>query len=115
MQRVDFQSMSLAELWSAHENVHALLVEKIEAELHAVQGRLARVRRPYRQVRPKFRNPENPSETWGGRGHQPKWVRDLLAAGMSIDEFRVEHETRSKPHRPEPEFKPPAQLGSESS
>jgi DNA-binding protein H-NS len=27
--------------------------------------------------------------TWGGRGKRPQWLRDALAAGRSLDEFRV--------------------------
>src|SRR5437660_12270914 len=38
-------------------------------------------RRPYAKVHPKFRNPGPPHQTWSGRGHQPRWVRELLAAG----------------------------------
>jgi len=38
---------------------------------------------------PKFRHPENPSLTWSGRGRQPQWYKDALAAGMTEDELRV--------------------------
>lgn len=27
--------------------------------------------------------------TWGGLGKRPQWLRDALAAGHSLDEFRV--------------------------
>lgn len=29
-------------------------------------------------VPPKYRNPDNPAETWTGRGRQPKWVQEAL-------------------------------------
>lgn len=29
------------------------------------------------------------SNQWSGRGPRPKWLRELLAAGRSLDEFRV--------------------------
>ena len=29
----------------------------------------------------KYRNPENPSQTWSGRGRQPAWYKDALAKG----------------------------------
>jgi DNA-binding protein H-NS len=94
MEHVDFKSISVHELWSLHENIRTLLVEKVEAELQTLQTRLskitsARERRPYPRLKPKFRNPEDPLETWSGRGHQPKWVRNLVAAGTRIDELRI--------------------------
>jgi DNA-binding protein H-NS len=38
-------------------------------------------------VAPKYRNPENPSETWAGRGLKPRW----LAAAIKSEEhaFRI--------------------------
>ena len=46
-------------------------------------------RRPYPKVEPKFRNPRDPSDTWSGRGKQPRWVTELLVAGRDLDEFRI--------------------------
>lgn len=37
----------------------------------------------------KFRNPENPEETWSGRGRRPAWFKAHLEAGRSEDDFRV--------------------------
>lgn len=37
----------------------------------------------------KFANPANPSETWSGRGRQPKWLSSRLKSGQSIEDFRV--------------------------
>jgi DNA-binding protein H-NS len=34
---------------------------------------------------------------WSGRGPRPYWLRDALAAGRSIDEFRAESRKTSKP------------------
>jgi DNA-binding protein H-NS len=44
---------------------------------------------------PKYRNPENPSEIWSGRGIAPKWLRDQMErTGKSRDEFLIEPEER---------------------
>lgn len=40
---------------------------------------------------------------WSGRGPRPHWLRDALAAGRSIDEFRVGSRTESKPVSAEPQ------------
>jgi DNA-binding protein H-NS len=38
---------------------------------------------------PKFRNTENPAQTWAGRGKRPNWLKAQLAAGRHLDEFRI--------------------------
>jgi DNA-binding protein H-NS len=37
---------------------------------------------------PRYRNPADASQTWTGRGRQPKWLADALAKGKSLDDFR---------------------------
>lgn len=37
----------------------------------------------------KFRNPENPDESWSGRGRRPLWFKAQLEAGRSEDDLRV--------------------------
>lgn len=38
---------------------------------------------------PKYAHPENPSLTWTGRGRQPDWIKDGLAAGKSLSDFLI--------------------------
>jgi len=38
----------------------------------------------------KYRNPEEPEQTWTGRGKRPGWLRDAINAGRDLEEFRVE-------------------------
>jgi DNA-binding protein H-NS len=37
----------------------------------------------------RFRNPDNESQQWTGRGRQPKWVKEWVEGGKSIDKLRV--------------------------
>jgi DNA-binding protein H-NS len=37
----------------------------------------------------KYRNPEDPTKTWTGRGRQPAWIKEGLAAGKSLDDFSI--------------------------
>jgi DNA-binding protein H-NS len=37
---------------------------------------------------PRYRNPLNASQTWSGRGRQPKWVSEALAQGTTLEELR---------------------------
>ena len=38
---------------------------------------------------PKFKNPENPSETWSGRGRQPEWYKKAIEAGKSPADMSI--------------------------
>jgi len=38
---------------------------------------------------PQFRNPNNPDETWSGRGRQPAWYKQAIAAGKSRDDLKI--------------------------
>ncbi|TFL19447.1 H-NS histone family protein [Jannaschia formosa] len=37
----------------------------------------------------KYRHPENPSLTWSGRGRQPGWYKEALAAGKSPEDMAI--------------------------
>jgi len=41
------------------------------------------------KVAPKYRNPDNPAETWTGRGRQPRWVQAALTGGRSLSDFAI--------------------------
>jgi DNA-binding protein H-NS len=41
------------------------------------------------KVAVKYRNPNNPEETWAGRGRQPKWLVAALKKGANVDDFAV--------------------------
>jgi DNA-binding protein H-NS len=101
----DLESMSVEDLWSLHEFVASVLTRKISAEKTRLDERLrqldlsgepdqvkkmSRARRPYPQVFPKYRNPAKPSETWAGRGKQPRWLTAQLRSGKRLDDFRIE-------------------------
>lgn len=38
---------------------------------------------------PKYRHPENPDITWTGRGRQPAWIKEGLAAGKCLEDFAI--------------------------
>ena len=103
MTDIDFERMSVNELWALRENIGSVLTTKLEAEKHKLQKRLdylvgtlvrgpsvaARQRQPYPKVNPKYQNPLLPSQTWAGRGLQPHWVRAMIKSGKTIDDLRI--------------------------
>jgi DNA-binding protein H-NS len=42
-----------------------------------------------RDVSPKYRNPDNASETWSGRGRKPRWLEDRLSKGAPLEGFLI--------------------------
>jgi DNA-binding protein H-NS len=42
----------------------------------------------------KFRNPDNPLQTWTGQGMAPKWLKDLVEKGHNKDEFLIDNNTQ---------------------
>ena len=107
MNRNDFKSMSTDELWALHEEIATRLAAALTAEKSVLENRLRQLqrgiemasrdakssteRRPYPAVVPKYRNPEQPSETWAGRGKKPRWLAAQLKSGKRIDDFRIRH------------------------
>ena len=95
---LDLDSMSTDELWSLHEEITRVLSSKLAEEKAQLEAKLRRLgaasrrdrkRRLYPPVLPKFRNPARPSETWAGRGKQPRWLSDQLRRGKKLNDFRI--------------------------
>ena len=40
-------------------------------------------------VAAKYRNPENPAETWAGRGLKPRWLAAAIKSGKKQDDFLI--------------------------
>ena len=41
------------------------------------------------EVGAKYRNPDNPDETWSGRGRQPKWVQAAISHGRRLEDLAI--------------------------
>ncbi|MBB3712747.1 DNA-binding protein H-NS [Limimaricola variabilis] len=57
------------------------LAELAEA---ASKGRKTKAKTPA-----KYRNPEDPSQTWSGRGRKPRWINEAEAAGRPLSDFEI--------------------------
>ncbi|MGV7215791.1 H-NS histone family protein [Bradyrhizobium sp. UFLA05-112] len=110
MKMNDLKSMTVDELWSLHEKVAAALAQRIAAEKVKLEERLRKIggvdkvarptreRRPYPPVRPKYRNPKNPAQTWSGRGRLPRWLSPQIRAGRKLDDFLIDQSARKRRH-----------------
>jgi len=101
MNKSDIKSMSIDELWMFRERIAAALIAKMYTAKRVIEDRLGELdqkvptkiakpaRRPYPKVRPKFQNPDDPSEMWAGRGKQPRWISKQLRSGKRLDDLRI--------------------------
>jgi len=101
MKRDELKSMSVDELWELHEQVDAELGRKMVTEKATLEARLRKLstisqkpssksqKRAYPKVLPKYRNPKNRSETWAGRGRQPRWLAAQLRSGKKLEDFQI--------------------------
>ena len=99
MQSLEFEQLTIDELWALHEEISEVLAARLAAEKRLLEERLDQLntqantsqrRRPYPPVRPKFRNPDNPAETWAGRGRQPRWVAEQLRSGKRMEDLQIQ-------------------------
>jgi DNA-binding protein H-NS len=103
MKRIKLEQMGDDALWKLRADLSESLAAKIAEEKKHVEDRLVQLqanslpesethkseRRPYPRVLPKFRNPDEFSQTWAGRGKQPRWLTAQLRSGRGVDEFRI--------------------------
>ena len=38
---------------------------------------------------PKYRNPDNPEQSWSGKGKRPNWLAEKIKAGADKEDFRI--------------------------
>lgn len=71
------------------EKINAL----VKAEgfgLDEVLGRSSGARGKVRgKVKPKYRNPADPSQTWSGRGKRPRWFHAALSSGKKEKDLLI--------------------------
>lgn len=39
---------------------------------------------------PKYQNPDDPKQTWTGRGKRPNWFREAIARGKVLKELEIQ-------------------------
>ena len=109
--QVDLKSMSRKELEKLLEDVKKALVnaqqrdrrealkaaEKAAAEYGFSLGDLnedgttkgRKGRSTGTKSAPQYANPEDPSQTWTGKGRRPKWIVEAEEAGRPISDFAI--------------------------
>jgi DNA-binding protein H-NS len=108
--KLDVEVMSTDEMWQLHIEIGRLLSLRLTSEKRELEKRLAKLRREsetprsepavgdqnsrrerrrYPRVLPKYQNPNEPFETWSGRGKQPRWLTAALKSGHTVEDFLI--------------------------
>jgi DNA-binding protein H-NS len=111
--QMNLKSMSMDKLAKLKDQVDAMPRTKVADERRTLEAELTRLSRlstsQFRfnglrpgargPVAPKYRNPENPSETWAGRGLKPRWLAAALKAGKKLEHFSIAHTAKQPTKR----------------
>ncbi len=108
MTEVNLTNLSLSELHELEKDVSKRITHRKEEDrkrvLHQMKALAAGIgmtidealagdKRPKSkrgQVKPKYKNPDNPSETWSGRGKKPAWVQQAIQQGKTLEDLAIQ-------------------------
>ena len=105
---LDLSSCSLDELLRLRQHVDGAIKEALAREVPASRD-VAAMLAPFgltledlgarrrsvmagKKLPPKYRDPANEANTWTGRGSQPRWFREALAAGTPVEVMIIQQE-----------------------
>jgi DNA-binding protein H-NS len=102
----DLERMSYAELAEMETRIAQLIVEKKDAARAVLKDQVTALAREHGfdirdlvsngrgrngSVAPKYRDPQNPANTWTGRGRMPRWMVLATKGGkIKKDDFLIE-------------------------
>jgi len=102
---MELSTMTMVQLRNLHNSVAQELKQRERKDVNQARDQILAIAQqagiPLRQlildesqprtgkVAVRYRNPDNASEQWTGRGRQPLWVRHWMEAGKAIELLRV--------------------------
>ena len=100
---MNLKSMTIDALVGLKGRIDVVLASKVSEERRALESELAKLTRYDNagvrskstgrgvrgKVAPKYRNPEDPSETWAGRGLKPRWLAAAIKSGKKLEDFSI--------------------------
>jgi DNA-binding protein H-NS len=103
---MDLSNMSIGDLRNLQDQIKQELKKREQEEVQKareqIQAIAQRVGMPLKDlitasgrgaktgsVAVRYRHPENSAQQWTGRGRQPKWVKEWVEGGKSLDKLRV--------------------------
>jgi DNA-binding protein H-NS len=101
---MNLKSMTIDALVGLRGKIDAMLTSKVADERRSLETELVKLSRVDMgsgrskaafgrgvrgKVAPKYRNPEDPGETWAGRGLKPRWLAAALKSGKKLEDFSI--------------------------
>ena len=97
------KTLSVAKLQALKSQVEAVISAKVTERRRELESELSKLggisgggkrgrpagRGRMGPVAPKYRNPENPTETCAGRGLKPRWLTAAIKSGKKLDDFLI--------------------------
>jgi DNA-binding protein H-NS len=95
------KSMSVGQLQDLQSQIEATISEKVKVRRQELESELSKLGgyggsgrrgRPGGRrgaVAPKYRNPDNPAQTWAGRGLRPRWLTAAIKGGKKLEDFAI--------------------------
>jgi DNA-binding protein H-NS len=107
---MQLKSMSLDKLVALKNQIEAVLSAKVIEQRRMLEAGLSKLTRFQGRARSKsafgwgargkvaakYRNPDNPAETWAGRGLKPRWLAAAIKSGKKMDDFLIAGASSSK-------------------
>jgi len=108
------KTMSVDKLRDLSSKVEATIEAKVTERRRELETELSKLARfggggkaikfgrggPKGPVAPKYRNPENPEETWAGRGLKPRWLTAALKSGKKLGDFLIPGASKGSAAKP---------------
>ncbi|WP_019222920.1 H-NS family nucleoid-associated regulatory protein [Bartonella rattaustraliani] len=92
----DLKNMNLDELQEMRIQIDAELRKRQEREKQDARRKILEIANTYGidiadlvSKERHYRNPNDPWELWNGRGRRPKWIKEWLENGYTLEELEV--------------------------
>src|SRR3984893_12689293 len=113
-EKTNLKSMTIDALVGLKSRIDAVLASKVSDERRALESELAKLTRydsgggrakvggrgARGKVAPKYRTPENPGETWTGRGLKPRWLAAAIKSGKKLEDFAISGSAKNGAAKP---------------
>lgn len=86
--QTEMKTREQEELQKARDEIRSI-AERVGLPLDALMSVSAKAKKQPTKVSAQYRNPDDASAQWTGRGRQPKWVKDFIEAGGTLDQLRI--------------------------
>jgi DNA-binding protein H-NS len=102
---IDLSKLSIEDMEALAKDIETEIASRREAERERVLSQMRelaasigttpeelfrRTGKVAEAVAAKYRNPDNPAQSWSGRGKRPQWVVEALASGKSLEDLAAE-------------------------